>query len=266
METIRTACIVMPTYNEAGNITKVLDTIYSYVHKQKAVRVLTLVVDDNSPDGTGALAEAYGARNPNVKVLHRTGKEGLGAAYIAGMKYALREFEPDVILEMDADLSHNPKDVLHLIAAIEEGADVVIGSRYVAGGTVPDHWGFYRKLNSATANALVRNVLSLRRVKDCTGGFRAIRSTYLEQIDFDNLKTKGYAFQISLLHQLASLGATIAEVPIHFADREIGVSKMRLKDQLDFIATTFKIRASRIRRSPARTASTRAVAARRVKP
>lgn len=264
MENIRTACIVMPTYNEAGNITNVLDAIYANVRKQDAIRVMTLVVDDNSPDGTGALAQAYSARNPDVKVLHRTGKEGLGAAYIAGMRYALREFEPDVILEMDADLSHNPKDVLRLIGAIDDGADLAIGSRYVPGGTVPDHWGFYRKLNSGTANALVRNVLSLRRVKDCTGGFRAIRATFLEQVDFDNLKTKGYAFQISLLHQLAQLGANITEVPIHFADREIGVSKMRLKDQLDFIATTFRIRTTR----PAgvRAASTRAVAARRAKP
>ena len=261
---IRTACIILPTYNEAGNINNVLDQIYANVRQQDRIRVLTLVVDDNSPDGTGALAQEYARKNKDVKVLHRTGKEGLGAAYIAGMTYALREFEPDVILEMDADLSHNPQDILRLIAAIEHGADVVIGSRYIDGGSIPAHWGFYRRLNSACANALVRGVLSLRQVKDCTGGFRAIRTSYLEQIDFTQLKTKGYAFQISLLSALNGLGVQIKEIPIHFADREIGVSKMRFKDQIDFIITTFRIRTLPAA-LPSRSVSTTTAAARRVK-
>jgi dolichol-phosphate mannosyltransferase len=263
---VHTACIVMPTYNEAGNINNVLDLIYENVSAQETFKVFTLIVDDNSPDGTGALADEYAKKNPLVRVLHRKGKEGLGAAYIAGIQHALRELKPDVILEMDADLSHNPKDVLRLIKAIDDGADMAIGSRYTAGGSIPQEWGFYRKLNSAVANALVRNVLSLRKVRDCTGGFRAFRATYLEHIDWSRLKTKGYAFQVSLLNAVNELDAVIAEVPIHFSDRQIGTSKMRLKDQVDFIITTFRIRASRRDAVLAAAgASTSAAAGRKVK-
>jgi dolichol-phosphate mannosyltransferase len=265
MNGITTACIVIPTYNEAGNLQKVLDLIFDHVHGQDRVHVYILVVDDNSPDGTGQLAEEYARKNKDVKVLHRVSKDGLGAAYIAGMQHAMQELNPDVILEMDADLSHNPKDVLRLIGAIERGADVAIGSRYVEGGSVPESWGFYRKLNSATANALVRSVLSLWEVKDCTGGFRAIRASYLEHVDFTQLKTKGYAFQISLLSALNDLGAEIVELPIHFADREMGKSKMRLKDQVDFIITTFRIRATRTAAMPARSTSIGPIAAKRSK-
>lgn len=263
---VNTACIVMPTYNEAGNITNVLDLIYDHADRQKRITVYTLIVDDNSPDGTGQIADAYARKNPHVRVLHRTSKDGLGAAYIAGMQHALQELKPDVILEMDADLSHDPKDVLRLIAGIEDGADFVIGSRYVEGGSIPAEWGFYRRLNSAVANGLVRNVLSLRQVKDCTGGFRAIRASYLEHIEWGQLKTKGYAFQISLLNAMHELGATIAEVPIHFSDRQVGKSKMRIKDQVDFIITTFRIRASgRSATAASRSAEATAVAGRKAK-
>jgi dolichol-phosphate mannosyltransferase len=243
-KSVKTACIVLPTYNEAGNIKRILDRIYSHVHKQTAVRVLTLVVDDSSPDGTAKLARAYSKRNKDVHVFERPGKEGLGAAYIAGMQYALRELKPDVILEMDADGSHDPAVILKLIAEIENGADFAIGSRYVPGGSIPKHWGFYRRLNSSVANGLVRTVLSLGKVKDCTGGFRAIRATYLEQLDWSKLHSKGYSFQISLLSAMNQMGAIITEVPIHFADREIGQSKMRLKDQLEFVLVTFRLRAT----------------------
>jgi dolichol-phosphate mannosyltransferase len=242
---VSTACIVLPTYNEAGNITSILDRIYENVRSQEEVRVLTLVVDDNSPDGTAQIALEYSRSNPDVHVFLRPGKEGLGAAYIAGMRYALREFKPDVILEMDADGSHDPADILRLIAEIERGADFAIGSRYVQGGSIPANWGFYRRLNSSVANALVRNVLSIKEVRDCTGGFRAIRAPYLEHVDFDKLYSKGYAFQISLLAALSSMGAVIKEVPIHFADRTIGKSKMQLKDQLEFVLVTFRLRAQR---------------------
>ena len=163
---------------------------------------------------------------------------------------------------MDADLSHDPKDISRLIRAIEEGADLAIGSRYVDGGSIPENWGFYRRLNSAVANGLVRGVLSLE-VRDCTGGFRAIRSSLLEHIDFAKLNTKGYAFQISLLSALSLLGASIVELPIHFHDRTIGTSKMRIKDQLEFVATTFRIRTARAPIAPMRSAATNPAAARR---
>lgn len=250
------ACIVLPTYNEAGNITRALDLI-----GKNAPGVHVLVVDDNSPDGTGQIAEEYASKHTFVKVLHRKGKEGLGAAYMAGMQHALQEGY-DVIFEMDADLSHDPKDIPRLLKAIEQGADLAIGSRYIDGGSIPENWGFYRKLNSAVANGLVRGVLSLK-IKDCTGGFRAIRASYLEHVDFSKLNTKGYAFQISLLNALSQLGANIVEIPIHFNDRTIGASKMRLKDQLEFVITTFRIRSARA--TVQRSATTNAIAARKVR-
>jgi dolichol-phosphate mannosyltransferase len=252
------ACIILPTYNEAGNIISILDRI-----RAQDSRLMVLVVDDGSPDGTAQLALAYGKKHPHVHVLQRTAKEGLGAAYIAGMRYALREFRPDVILEMDADGSHNPADILRLINAIEKGADFAIGSRYVPGGTVPAQWGFYRKFNSAAGNWLVRNVLSLKKVKDCTGGFRAIRASSLEQVDFIQLHAKGYGFQISLLYAMMLQGASIVEIPIHFSDRTIGVSKMRFKDQIEFITLTFRLRALHAVSSSERTGVRTRVAASR---
>jgi dolichol-phosphate mannosyltransferase len=262
MERIRSACIVLPTYNEAGNIISILDRIFSHAKSMKDVQLHVLVVDDSSPDGTAKLAQGYARKNKRVHVLVRAGKEGLGAAYIAGMRHAMETLHPDVIMEMDADGSHNPKDVPRLIRAVQDGADFVIGSRYIPGGSIPQEWGFYRKLNSKVANGLVRTVLGMRP-RDCTGGFRAIRTSFLEQVEFDKLHSKGYAFQISLLKAVSDLGGIITEVPIQFTDRKIGTSKMRLKDQVEFIILTFRIRLAHLV-VPRRQASARVQSARKI--
>ena len=227
------ACVVLPTYNEADNITTVLDRIFDQQKHLPDVRLQVLVVDDSSPDGTAQRVSAYKEHQPNTHLLLRTEKEGLGAAYIAGMTHALDRLRPDIIMEMDADLSHDPDDIPRLITAVLEGYDFVIGSRYVKGGSIPSDWGLKRKMFSKSANAYLRTMLGIQKVKDCTGGFRAIRASTLEQIDLQDLQVKGYAFQIALLHAAMRSGARIGEVPIAFHDRTQGESKLRFKDMVE---------------------------------
>jgi dolichol-phosphate mannosyltransferase len=230
-------CIVLPTYNESMNIENLLDSIYSDYNKKKYylgdIQMNVLVVDDNSPDKTAAIVSKYQKRNPLVHLLLRKDKEGLGAAYIHGMKYAMDMIQPHIIFEMDADLSHQPKYLLPMIEKIRDGAEFVIGSRYVKGGAIPKHWGIVRTSISGIANFYARSMLGLKDVHDCTGGFRAIRASLLMNINLKSLNVKGYAFQISLLHKANLLGATIEEVPIEFIDRTEGVSKMRYKDIME---------------------------------
>ena len=159
-----------------------------------------LVVDDHSPDGTADAVRELMATYPNLHLI--TGeKEGLGAAYIRGMTYALQELRAEAVMEMDADFSHKPADVPRLLAALDEGADFVIGSRYVPGGSIPENWGRLRQAISRWGNIFARYLAGLYRVKDCTAGFRAIRGSLLKRIDFSSLKVQGYAFQIALLNQ-----------------------------------------------------------------
>jgi dolichol-phosphate mannosyltransferase len=231
---LRDVCIVMPTYNEADNILKVLDRIFEnariYSASRRFVNLMVLVVDDSSPDGTASLVSGYMRENPKVHLLLRTEKQGLGAAYIAGMKYALANLDPDVIFEMDADMSHNPDDIFRMLEAMEDGADMVIGSRYIRGGEVASDWGIHRRFISGFANLLTKVSLRIPKIKDCTGGFRAIRASALRKIDLDALQVKGYAFQVSLLVSLLDKGSKVVEIPIMFSERESGQSKMRLKD------------------------------------
>lgn len=210
--------VVVPTYNEKDNIAPFL----------RAVRLASpasdiLVVDDNSPDGTGALAEQEAADLGQIKVLHRPGKQGLGSAYRNGFTVALDEGY-DVIVSMDVDFSHDPAVVPTLIAGIEDGADVVIGSRYVPGGGTAN-WPVHRRLLSRWGNRYTGAVLQLR-VKDCTAGFRAYRATHLRQIDHTATTAEGYAFLTEMLRRLVNRGAVVREVPIIFRDREFGTSKM----------------------------------------
>ncbi len=189
----------------------------------KGVRVL--VIDDSSPDGTGELADRLAAELPYVDVLHRPRKEGLGPAYLAGFERALAD-GADLVLEMDCDFSHDPADVPRLLAAAggEGGADVVLGSRYVAGGAVRN-WGLVRRFVSAGGSLYARIVLGVR-VRDLTGGFKCYRRRVLETIDLDAVHSKGYAFQIETTYRALRAGFTVVEVPITFADREAGGSKM----------------------------------------
>jgi len=230
-------CIVVPTYNEALNIPKLLNILFSEDQQSRYakenIHMTVLVVDDNSPDGTANVVNEFQQTNSRIYLLSRKEKNGLGAAYIAGMHHAMNILNPDIIFEMDGDLSHGPEYVIPMIIKINEGADFVIGSRYVKGGSIPENWGFKRKLISRSANLYAKTILGIKNVNDCTGGFRAIRTSMLEQLDLNSLKTKGYAFQISLLEEMRRHNAIMSEVPIAFKDRTNGTSKMRMKDILE---------------------------------
>ena len=186
----------------------------------KGVRVL--VIDDNSPDGTGEIADRLAAELEYVDVLHRARKEGLGPAYVAGFRRALAD-GAELILEMDCDFSHDPNDVPRLVAAAGD-ADVVLGSRYVAGGGVRN-WGLLRRLVSAGGSWYARTLLGVT-VRDLTGGFKCYRRSVLERVDLDAVHSKGYAFQIETTYRALRAGFSVTEVPITFADREAGGSKM----------------------------------------
>jgi dolichol-phosphate mannosyltransferase len=209
------AIVCLPTYNERENLEPMLRAL-----GDKGVTVL--VVDDNSPDGTGDLADRLAQELGYVQVLHRPGKEGLGPAYLAGFRRALAD-GAELVLEMDCDFSHDPNDVPRLIAAAEE-ADVVLGSRYIDGGAVRN-WGALRRFVSAGGSWYARVVLGVS-VRDLTGGFKCYRRKVLETIDLDSIDSKGYAFQIETTYRALRAGFRIREIPITFADREAGGSKM----------------------------------------
>ena len=213
------AWLVLPTYNEAGNVESVVAE--SLANLPDDARVV--IVDDGSPDGTGAIADRLAAERPGrVEVLHRPGKGGLGPAYIAGFRRALAG-GAGLVIEMDADFSHDPRDLPRLLAAID-GADLAIGSRYVPGGGV-EAWSPSRRLLSRGGSAYARRVLRVP-VQDLTGGFKCFRREVLEAIDLDAVDSKGYAFQVEMTYRAARCGFRIAEVPIVFHDRRDGVSKM----------------------------------------
>ena len=237
--------IILPTYNESGNIAALLRRLGGEFRRlQHDMHIL--VVDDNSPDGTADIVRAAMQGMSNLHLI--TGpKAGLGAAYIRGMRHALDELNADVVFEMDADFSHDPADVPRLLAALENSADFVIGSRHVKGGSIPAEWSLLRKLNSAGGNWVARYIAGLYGIRDCTAGFRAIRASILRQIDFTALRVKGYAFQVALLHQAVTLGAVVKEVPVHFVDRKQGQSKLGLADIVEFVLNAWWIRMRALR-------------------
>jgi dolichol-phosphate mannosyltransferase len=212
--------IIIPTYNEVDNLRPLLQEIFSYVPETDV-----LIVDDNSPDGTGKLAEEIHALDPRVHALHRAGKLGLGTAYIAGFKYAV-EHGYDAAFEMDADFSHDPCYLPNFLKAIED-ADLVIGSRYIPGGDTPN-WSLLRRLISGSGNIFARFILGIP-VHDCTAGFRCYRRKVLESIDLDTVQSQGYAFQVELVYRVLLQGFKIVETPIVFKDRRVGKSKMSRK-------------------------------------
>ena len=209
------ACVVLPTYNERENVPQIVPVILA---ASPALDVL--VVDDNSPDGTGALADELAARDPRVRVLHRQRKEGLGRAYLAGFAEALRAGYGR-ILEMDADFSHDPARLPVLLGT---DADLVLGSRYVPGGSTVN-WGAGRRLLSRGGSFYARTILGLP-IRDLTGGFKCFRRKVLEAIHFDGVRSRGYAFQVELTYRAVRAGFRVVEVPITFRDRQYGQSKM----------------------------------------
>lgn len=208
--------VVVPTYNERLNI----------AHLIAAVRLAgysILVVDDGSPDGTGDLVDEIAADDPHVQIIHRLAKEGIGPAYAAGFDRAL-DAGAAVVVEMDADFSHNPNDLPRLLAAIEAGADLAIGSRYVPGGSTPD-WPPHRQAISRAGNVYARTMLGIP-VRDATAGFRAFRAEALRSLPYHLAQASGYGFQVEMAWRAVQAGMTVVEVPVVFRDREHGTSKM----------------------------------------
>ena len=217
------AWLILPTYNEAENIEAIVLAAAAALTEAPCESFRVLVVDDGSPDGTGQLAERLAAEHPWVRVLHRTAKEGIGPAYLAGFRYALGQGAA-YVLEMDSDFSHDPADLTRLLAAVDGGADLALGSRYVPGGGVSD-WGLLRRLVSEGGSTYARIVLGLG-VRDLTGGFKCFRREVLQAIHFDGVRSQGYAFQVELTYRAVRAGFHVVEVPITFRDRQRGQSKM----------------------------------------
>jgi dolichol-phosphate mannosyltransferase len=211
------ALVIIPTYNEAENLPPLVAAVLGL-----GAGLHILVVDDNSPDGTGLIADGLAQTHPEVYVLHRQAKLGLGPAYIAGFEWALAKGY-DFVFEMDCDFSHDPSDLPRFLTEIKS-ADLVIGSRYVKGGSTPD-WTLKRKIISRGGN-LVSRVMLRQRTRDCTGGFRCYRRELLEQIPWYDICARGYGFQVAAVFYAERLGARIREFPITFRDRRVGQSKM----------------------------------------
>lgn len=224
--------IINPTYNEKGNIERLIDILEEEVFPKITNHEMhVLVADDNSPDGTADVVRELMKKYKNVHLI--TGpKLGLGAAYVRAMDYAIKELGADVMFEMDADLSHDPKKVPEFLQKIDEGYDMVIGTRYTNGGSIPQNWGLIRKTYSVTGNLIVRTILMRFWIHDWTGGFRALKKAVFEKERAELTNFQGYTFQVSFLHKAVRDGFKIAEVPIHFTDRTLGRSKIAPREYI----------------------------------
>lgn len=237
------ACVCLPTFNEAENVRFVIPRIFEQSTNIPAHDLHVLVIDDNSPDGTAAAVGELMASFPNLHLL--TGeKRGLGEAYKRGMAHALKELRAHLIFEMDADLQHDPSLLPSFVALANEGFSLVIGSRFISGGSTPN-FPLYRKLISLTGTRLVCLFGGLRLLTDCTSGYRCIRSDLLARCDLEGLDAWGYSFQSALLCELIRNGARVIEVPIVFHEREKGESKLSWRDQVEFLLNLFKLRFKR---------------------
>jgi dolichol-phosphate mannosyltransferase len=221
------AWLLLPTYNEAENVEPFVRAVRAQLRPGDRI----LVIDDNSPDGTGRIADRLAEELEGVEVLHRAGKEGLGRAYLAGFSQALAG-GAELILEMDSDFSHDPADLPRLIAAARD-ADLVLGSRYVPGGGVTD-WSLARRLVSRGGSWYARRVLGMP-VRDLTGGFKCFRRPVLEHLDLDRVHADGYGFQIELTYRAVKAGFRVVEIPIIFRDRRVGQSKMNARIALEAV-------------------------------
>jgi dolichol-phosphate mannosyltransferase len=227
--------IVIPTYNEREN----LPTLVEKIRALPLNEVDLLIVDDNSPDGTGELADEYAAKkNSGVHVLHRSGKLGLGTAYVAGFSKAL-ELGAERVVQMDADLSHPPEKLVELIEAGRD-YDLVIGSRYVPGGSLDRDWPAWRKALSGFGNLYARTILGLK-VRDVTAGFRMWRREALQRIPLQRIRSNGYMFQVEMTYLASKLGFSFKEIPIYFAERRFGESKIDLSIQIEAAVSVWKL-------------------------
>ncbi|MBI4511427.1 MAG: polyprenol monophosphomannose synthase [Deltaproteobacteria bacterium] len=230
------ALIIIPTYNERDNVPAISRAIHETVPD-----VHVLFVDDNSPDGTGRVADELAAKDPRIRVLHRSGKLGLGTAYLAGFRHGLQAGYP-YLIEMDADFSHDPKYLSEMLKRARESCDVVIGSRYVDGGGT-ENWGLGRKIISFGGGLYARTILGID-IQDMTAGFICYRRHVLETLDLGAIRSEGYGFQIELKYRVVKAGFRVEEMPIVFVDRRVGQSKMSKKIFLEALTMVWKIRFS----------------------
>lgn len=234
--------IIIPTYNEKGNIEILVEELCQHVFPVLGLMydMHILIVDDSSPDGTAEQIRIMQKNFPQLHLLVNTHKAGLGNAYITGMEHAMEQLKPDVMFEMDADFSHDPKQIKPMLAKISEGYDMVLGSRYMKGGSIPANWGFHRKFLSVVGNWVIRLILGNFSIKDWTTGYRAISTPVVKKVlpQLHQEKFMGYTFQIGFLHNTVRSGFTVSEVPIQFKDRTLGKSKLGteyLKNTLKYI-------------------------------
>ncbi len=243
------ACIVMPTYNEAANLPELLPTIFEQQARIPTHELHVLVVDDNSPDGTGTIVAEWMRNNPRLHLLSGV-RRGLGEAYKRGIAHAITSLDPDLILQMDADQQHDPRLIPLFIAIAGYGYTVVIGSRFAPGAAKPA-LTFRRRLISRLGTILVRLAAGLPRLHDCTSGYRCIQADLIAKCDLGPLATRGYSFQSSLLTELLRNGGRVVEIPMLFAPRVHGISKLSLNDQVEFLTNLGRLWLSRFRSSHA---------------
>ena len=236
-------CVVIPTYNERENIASTINKILK-VADENGLNLNILVVDDNSPDGTGDLVEEISKKEPRVHLLRRPGKSGLGSAYRDGFNLAIEKLDAEILVEMDADGSHNPEHLPALIGKILDGYDVVVGSRYIAGGGIAG-WGIKRKIISRVANWLAKNICGVK-VNDATSGYRAIRAETVRKIGLSSISASGFSFQVEFLFLAEKAGFRIGEAPIMFVDRVKAKSKLTFREILDFAVQCLKIGLKRL--------------------
>lgn len=228
--------VVIPTYNEADNLPLMAAELWALNIPGLSI----LVVDDNSPDGTGRLAEELAQQRPaGLRVLHRQKKEGLGAAYVAGFKHALTR-ATDVVIQMDCDFSHSPEHIPHMLHELQN-YDVVVGSRYVGGGQIDERWETGRYLLSWWANAIYTRLLLNLQVRDATAGYKCWRADVLRSINLDGISSHGYSFQFEMAYIVEKLGYRVKEIPIYFEDRRIGRSKLTIPIKLEAALRTWLI-------------------------
>lgn len=229
--------VIIPTYNEKENIRILVEKLAKVFKSLSEDRMRILVVDDSSPDGTGEVVGELVKKNPEqIYLLSRPKKEGLGAAYVAGMNYAIDRLGAEVVFELDGDLSHDPTLIPHFLAEIQKGADLVIGSRYIPGGSIPDDWGLKRRLISRIGNQGIRWLLNHRGIHEWSSGYRAFRAGVFEAVKNDLGRYSGYTFQVAFLHRVIHLGAPVVEIPLNFVDRRYGKSKF---PTANYISNTF---------------------------
>jgi len=235
--------VVIPTFNEKENIGVLIKKIQD-VFEEGEIEGSILVIDDNSPDGTAEVAGEMASRYGNIRILKRKGKLGLGSAYREGFGIALRTMKADIVFEMDADLSHDPSFIPEFIRRLNEGCEMVVGSRHIPGGKIQG-WSLYRHLVSSTANTLAKTALDLG-VSDVTTGFRAYRAETLRKIKYETIDSESYGFQIETLFRCARRGLRVGEVPITFKDRRAGASKLGKKEILQFIGNVCRLFVTRL--------------------